>query len=56
MKRGLPGELWKSSTLNLLIINRTPTFYDAQVRVVINESTSEGSKLLLDQLKEQDWR
>lgn len=35
---------------NLVIINRTPTFYDQQARVVINESTARTLRFLLDEL------
>ena len=33
---------------NLVIINQTPTFYDDQARVAINESTAEVMKLSMD--------
>jgi len=35
---------------NLVIINRTPTFYDQQARVVVNDSTSRVMRLLLEEL------
>jgi len=35
---------------NLVIINRTSTFYDQQARVVLNESTSRAMRLLLEEL------
>ncbi len=35
---------------NLVIINRTPTFYDQQARVVVNESTARVMRLLLEEL------
>ncbi len=35
---------------NLVIINRTPTFYDQQARVAISESTSRVMRLLLEEL------
>jgi len=36
---------------NLVIINRAPTFYDQQAKVVVNESTSMVMRLLLEELK-----
>jgi NAD-dependent deacetylase len=35
---------------NLVIINRTPTFYDSQARVVINEGIGTTMELLLEEL------
>jgi len=35
---------------NLVIINRTPTCYDQQAKVVINESTARVMRLLLEEL------
>lgn len=38
----------------LVIINRTPTFYDQQARVVINESTARVMRLLLEELDKRN--
>jgi len=45
-----PANQLPSFCENLVIINRTPTFYDQQARVVIHESTSRVMRLLLEEL------
>ena len=39
---------------NLVIINRTSTFYDQQARVVVNESAARVMRLLLEELDNRD--
>ncbi len=39
---------------NLIIINRTPTFYDRQAKVVINKSAITVMKLLLEELNKRE--
>lgn len=45
-----PANKLPSYSDNLIIINRTPTFYDSQARVVIHESTVKVMSLLLKEL------
>jgi NAD-dependent deacetylase len=45
-----PANQLPSYSDNLIIINRTPTFYDNQARVVIHESTARVMSLLLQEL------
>ncbi len=45
-----PANQLPSLCENLIIINRTPTFYDSRARVVVNESTARVMKLLLEEL------
>ena len=45
-----PANQLPSFAEELVIINRTPTFYDRQARVVIHESTARVMRLLLEEL------
>lgn len=45
-----PANELPSMCENLVIINRAPTFYDRQARVVVNESAGRAMKLLLEAL------
>lgn len=45
-----PANQLPSLAEKLVIINQTPTFYDSQAAVVVNESTAEAMKLVLEKL------
>lgn len=45
-----PANQLPSYSDNLVIINRAPTFYDQQARVVVNESAARVMRLLLEEL------
>jgi len=49
-----PANQLPSYSERLVIINRTPTFYDQQAKVVIHESTARVMKLLLAELESRD--
>ncbi len=48
-----PANQLPSYSDNLVIINRTETFYDRQAKVVVNESTATAMRLLLKELDQR---
>ncbi len=49
-----PANQLPSLCENLVIINRTPTFYDEKAQVAVNENTARVMKLILEELDSRD--
>jgi NAD-dependent deacetylase len=45
-----PANMLPGLSKNLIIINREPTFYDSQARVVLHGNTSQAMQLIMDEI------